>query len=41
MNGTTWLIVHGGKIVEGWDTWNLEGMLSSLRTAAEKQSARA
>ena len=35
-DGTTCLIVHGDKIVEGWDTWNLEGMLSKLRTAAEK-----
>jgi steroid delta-isomerase-like uncharacterized protein len=35
MRGTTWLIVREGKIVEGWDTWNLEGMLSELRTAAE------
>jgi predicted ester cyclase len=38
VRGTTWLVVHGDKIVEGWDTWNLEGMLSSLRTAAEKKS---
>jgi predicted ester cyclase len=36
VRGTTWLIVRGDKIVEGWDTWNLEGMLSTLRTAAEK-----
>jgi predicted ester cyclase len=27
------------RIVEGWDTWNLEGMLSSLRAAAEKARA--
>jgi predicted ester cyclase len=37
--GTTWLVVRGDKIVEGWDTWNLEGMMSSLRTAAERKSA--
>jgi predicted ester cyclase len=38
VRGTTWLIVRDGKIVEGWDTWNLEGMLSSLRTAAEAKA---
>jgi predicted ester cyclase len=36
VRGTPWLVVHRDKIVEGWDTWNLEGMLASLRTAAEK-----
>jgi steroid delta-isomerase-like uncharacterized protein len=34
VRGTTWLVVRDDKIVEGWDTWNLDGMLSSLRTAA-------
>ncbi|HEY0156642.1 MAG TPA: ester cyclase [Thermoanaerobaculia bacterium] len=31
VRGTTWLIVRDGKIVEGWDTWNLAGMLESLK----------
>lgn len=31
VRGTTWMIVKDGKIVEGWDTWNLAGMLASLR----------
>lgn len=31
VRGTTWLVVKDGKIVEGWDTWNLAGMLASLR----------
>ncbi|HKR64569.1 MAG TPA: ester cyclase [Thermoanaerobaculia bacterium] len=32
VRGTTWLIVKDGKIVEGWDTWNLGGLLESLRS---------
>ena len=31
VRGTTWLVARDGKIVEGWDTWNLAGMLESLR----------
>jgi steroid delta-isomerase-like uncharacterized protein len=31
VRGTTWLYVKNGKILEGWDTWNLDGMLASLR----------
>jgi steroid delta-isomerase-like uncharacterized protein len=31
VRGTTWMVVKEGKIVEGWDTWNLAGMLASLR----------
>ena len=29
--GTTWLIVRDGRIVEGWDTWNMSGMMQSLQ----------
>jgi steroid delta-isomerase-like uncharacterized protein len=31
VRGTTWLIAKDGKIVEGWDTWNLSGMIASLQ----------
>jgi len=31
IRGTSWLIARDGKIVEGWDTWNLSGMLESLK----------
>ena len=31
VRGTTWLVVKDGRIVEGWDTWNLAGMLEGLR----------
>ena len=31
VRGTTWLIVRDGRLVEGWDTWNLGGLLESLR----------
>jgi steroid delta-isomerase-like uncharacterized protein len=30
VRGTTWLIVKDGKTVEGWDTWDLTGMLAAL-----------
>lgn len=32
--GTTWLVARDGKIVEGWDTWNLNAMLASLAAPA-------
>lgn len=31
VRGTTWLVVEDGKIVEGWDTWNLNGLIASLQ----------
>lgn len=31
IRGTTWLTVRDGKIIEGWDTWNLSAMLASLQ----------
>jgi len=31
VRGTTWLIARDGKIAEGWDTWDMTGMLASLR----------
>ena len=29
--GMTWLIFKNGVIVEGWDSWNLGGLLESLK----------
>jgi len=34
VRGTTWLVIRDGKLVEGWDTWNLGGLLESLRSSA-------
>lgn len=34
VRGSTWLVVKEGKIVEGWDTWNLQAMLASLQSPA-------
>jgi steroid delta-isomerase-like uncharacterized protein len=31
IRGTSWFHVTDGKIVKGWDTWNLGGLLESLR----------
>ncbi|HEX8170879.1 MAG TPA: ester cyclase [Thermoanaerobaculia bacterium] len=33
VRGTTWLVIRDGQLVEGWDTWNLGGLLESLRIA--------
>lgn len=30
VRGMTWLRFEDGKIVEGWDSWNLGGLLQSL-----------
>ena len=35
VRGTSWFVVHDGKLVEGWDTWNFGGLLESLRTSAQ------
>lgn len=29
--GTTWIRFAGGKMVEGWDCWNLGGLIRSLQ----------
>jgi steroid delta-isomerase-like uncharacterized protein len=34
VRGTTWMTVRNGQIVEGFDTWNLGGLLQSLQSAA-------
>jgi steroid delta-isomerase-like uncharacterized protein len=31
IRGTSWLVIREGKVVEGWDTWNLGGLLASLQ----------
>lgn len=31
VRGTTWMRVENGKVVEGWDTWDLTGLLASLQ----------
>lgn len=33
VRGMSWLTVRDGKLAEGWDTWNLGGLLDSLRLA--------
>ena len=38
--GTTWVIVRNGQLVEGWDTWNLHGMLKTLQEAPDAEPAK-
>ena len=33
--GMTWMVFRDGKIVEGWDSWNLGGLLNDCRAASE------
>ena len=35
IRGTTWVVVQDGKLIEGWDTWNLNGLLASLQSQTE------
>lgn len=32
--GMTWMVFRDGKIVEGWDSWNLGGLLNDCRAAS-------
>ncbi|HEY0139838.1 MAG TPA: ester cyclase [Thermoanaerobaculia bacterium] len=32
VRGTTWLVIRDGKVVEGWDTWNLGALLATLQS---------
>jgi len=32
VRGTSWFRIRDGKLAEGWDTWNLGGLLDSLRS---------
>jgi len=34
IQGSSWMRVQNGKAVEGWDTWDLNGLLASLRPDA-------
>jgi len=38
LRGTSWFRIRDGKLVEGWDTWNLGGLLDSLRVDAAPRS---
>jgi steroid delta-isomerase-like uncharacterized protein len=31
IRGTSWFVIRKGQLVEGWDTWNLNGMMESLK----------
>jgi predicted ester cyclase len=31
IRGTTWMRVKDGKLIEGWDTWNFDGLMGTLR----------
>jgi predicted ester cyclase len=32
VRGSSWFRIRDGKLAEGWDTWNLGGLLESLRS---------
>ena len=32
--GMTWMVFRDGKVVEGWDSWNLGGLLNDCRAAS-------
>jgi steroid delta-isomerase-like uncharacterized protein len=32
ISGMTWFRVRDGRAVEGWDSWNMGGLIESLRT---------
>jgi len=38
--GMSWAVVKDGKVVEGFDTWNLGGVLDSLRTFSRGSDPR-
>jgi steroid delta-isomerase-like uncharacterized protein len=35
--GMTWFRTRHGQIVDGWDFWNMEGVMQTMRTASEPQ----
>jgi predicted ester cyclase len=38
VRGMTWVVVRDGKLVEGFDTWNLHGLMASLKAPAEAKA---
>ncbi len=39
--GMSWMRFEGGTIVEGWDSWNLNALMETCRTAEPKVSSGA
>jgi predicted ester cyclase len=37
LRGMTWLRIEGDKIVEGWDSWNQQGLIDSLSKATGEE----
>jgi predicted ester cyclase len=35
--GMTWLVMAGGRIVEGWDAWNQGALVEMLRASNDKR----
>ena len=38
--GMTWLRIQDGKVIEGWDRWNLHALLGTLQGGAESCTAK-
>ncbi|HEY8505179.1 MAG TPA: ester cyclase [Gemmataceae bacterium] len=38
IRGMTWIRFENGKMAEGWDCWNLGGLMQTLREAAAQPS---
>ena len=39
-SGMTWIRFDEGQIVEGWDRWNIDGLMTLLRTGVESATTR-
>lgn len=40
-SGMTWMTFSDGKIIEGWDRWNISGLANLLQTGANAASVKA